>query len=134
MDTFENTAAALAALAPSAVPAAFDSRGHLFSPSSETAEYVDFRAGTDFGPLPVRPQGGAKAQASWFRTEASTQVEDFLGLRVGGEAQVRLPDETTVLTGTVTTTTRYGARVACPFHDGTLTVTVGRRDPKGVWS
>ncbi|MEU5748290.1 hypothetical protein ABZ804_22460 [Streptomyces sp. NPDC047726] len=95
---------ALGELPVSSVPAAYD-REHLYSPKADTIEWIDYRPGDRFAPLPRSPRE-PKAWGAWWRTEANVATPDFLGLETGDVITLADGD-----TATVVSTCRFGAVV-----------------------
>lgn len=134
------TAADLAALPQSSVPAAFD-RGHLYSPTLDQTRYAlddryiyDYRPGDLFEPMPAAPMA-PKDFGWWFRNIAREPAPDFLGLRVGD--QVTLQHVCDVGPGEVMETHRHGAVVRYRMPEGGERthdeMYVSRRNDGGHW-
>ncbi|MFJ5120845.1 hypothetical protein [Kitasatospora sp. NPDC088548] len=124
-------------LPTSSVPAAY-ADGHLYSPTADLVETgIDFRPGSQFEPMPPKPSGGTREQATWWRSVANLSAPDFLGLKPGSEVEVMVHGGEEVSPGVVIMTFRAGARVQVALTDDPddvqMQVTVTRRSPSGRW-
>lgn len=109
------TTADLTVLPVSSVPAYFD-REHLCSPSATVVAWgVDYRPGDVFEPLPESPRGNPKAWGEWWRTVATTETPDFLGVRPGDTITVHHGGGNILHDCHVISTCRFGAVVRLPW-------------------